>query len=73
MPSLVLDIHLTAEQVLGFYQGRVSRVLATSRDGRKVSLPIHHLRPFLTHGGVRGSFVMEFSAAGELLSLRCLA
>jgi len=73
MPSLVLDIRLTAEQFLAYYQGHVKRVLATSRDGRKVSLPAHHLRPFLTHSGVEGSFVLEFSVKGELLSLRRLA
>ncbi len=73
MPSLVLDIRLTAEQFLAFYQGHANRVLATSRDGRTVSLPAHHLRPFLTHNGIQGSFELEFSAKGELLSLRRLA
>ena len=68
MPSLVLDIALPAER----YQGRANRVLLYSRDGRKVSLPAHHLRPFLRHDGIHGVFELEFSAAGELLDLRQL-
>jgi hypothetical protein len=44
-----------------------------SRDGRKVSLPAHYLRPHLGHAGVRGYFQLEFSADGRLLSLHRLA
>ena len=73
MPSLVLDLALSAERLLAVYQGRANRVVANSRDGRRVSLPAHHLRPFLTRDGVHGAFVLEFSANGELLSLRRLA
>lgn len=72
MPSLVLDIALSAERLRAVYQGRANRVLVLSRDGHRVSLPANHLRPFLTHDGVYGSFALEFSAAGELLSLRRL-
>lgn len=72
MPSLVLDIALSAERFRAVYQGRANRVLLFSRDGRKVSLPAHHLRPFLRHDGIYGVFALEFSAAGELLELRQL-
>jgi hypothetical protein len=73
MPSLVLDIALSAEKLLAVYQGRADRVLLFSRDGRRVSLPARHLRPFLGHDGVQGSFRLEFTDSGELLELRRLA
>ncbi|WP_437880848.1 DUF2835 domain-containing protein [Pseudomonas sp. LRF_L74] len=72
MPSLVLDIALTTERFLAVYQGRANRVLLHSRDGRKVSLPAHHLKPFLRHDGIHGSFELEFNNQGELLELRPL-
>lgn len=72
MPSLVLDIALPAERFLAVYQGRANRVMLWSRDGRKVSLPAHHLKSFLQHEGIHGTFELEFSAAGELLELRRL-
>jgi hypothetical protein len=72
MPSLVLDIALSAERLRAVYQGRANRILLHSRDGRRVSLPAHHVRPFLTHEGVYGAFELEFSAAGELVNLRRL-
>ena len=72
MPSLVLDISLPAERFLAVYRGNANRVLLFSRDGRKVSLPAHHLRPFLSHNGIYGVFELKFSNTGELLELRQL-
>lgn len=72
MPSLVLDIALPAEKLLAVYQGRANRILIKSREGRRVSLPAHHLRPCLTTSGVFGSFEIEFSSEGKLLRLRPL-
>ncbi|MBE7926667.1 DUF2835 domain-containing protein [Pseudomonas saudiphocaensis] len=72
MPSLVLDIALPAERLLAVYQGQANRVLVRSRDGTRVSLPAHHLRPFTTTAGVFGSFELEFSAEGKLIRLRRL-
>lgn len=72
MPSLLLDVALSAERLRTVYQGRANRILLQSRDGRRVSVPAHHFRTFLTHEGVYGSFELEFSQAGELLGLRRL-
>ncbi|AEF21824.1 MULTISPECIES: DUF2835 domain-containing protein [Pseudomonas] len=73
MASLVLDIALPADRVQAIYQGRANRIQALSRDGRRVSIPAHHFRTFLTHAGIHGSFELEFNDAGELLCLRRLA
>jgi hypothetical protein len=73
MPSLVLDVAISAERLVAVYQGRANRILVQSRDGRRVSVPAHHFRPFLTHEGVYGSFVLEFSDKGELVSLQRLS
>ncbi|MCW3148804.1 DUF2835 domain-containing protein [Stutzerimonas stutzeri] len=72
MPNLVLDIALPAERLLAVYQGHANRILIRSRDGRRVSLPAHHLRPFVTREGVFGSFEMEFAEHGQLIGLRRL-
>ena len=73
MQQLIIDLALPAERCLAWYQGRAERVLMYSRDGRRVSLPAHHLRPFLTHQGVYGSFLMQFTDEGKLLKLERLA
>ncbi len=70
MLRLVLDIALPADRLLAVYQGRANRILIRSREGKSVSLPAHHLRPFLTSAGVFGSFEIKFSADGKLIGLR---
>ncbi|WP_313088975.1 DUF2835 domain-containing protein [Pseudomonas sp.] len=69
MPSLVLDIALPSERLLAVYQGRANRILMKSREGKSISLPAHHLRPFLTSAGVFGSFRLDFSSEGKLEGL----
>ena len=72
MQELIIDVALPAERYLAWYQGQAKRVLMRSRDGRSISLPAHHLRPFLTHEGVYGSFVMRFTSDGKMVSLERL-
>ncbi|WP_448682020.1 DUF2835 domain-containing protein [Pseudomonas nicosulfuronedens] len=73
MACVVLDISLPADRLQALYRGHANRVEVTSRDGRRVNLPAHHLRPFVTHSGVHGSFELEFDDSGRLLALRRLA
>lgn len=68
--QLIVDIAVPAERYLAWYRGQADRVLMYSRDGRRVSLPAHHLRPFLSREGVYGSFVMRFTSEGKLISLQ---
>ncbi|PRB81351.1 DUF2835 domain-containing protein [Pseudomonas sp. MYb185] len=72
MQELIIDVAVPAERYLAWYQGQAKRVLMRSRDGRSISLPAHHLRPFLTHEGVYGSFVMRFTSDGKMVSLERL-
>ena len=73
MAYVVLDISLPAGRLQALYRGHASRVRMLSRDGRWVDLPAYHLRPFVTHSGVHGSFELEFDGSGRLLALRRLA
>ena len=52
------------------YRGQASNVLARDVHGRTVSFPARSLRPFLDHGGVRGTFVVEVDADNRLLGVR---
>ncbi|MDN6858363.1 DUF2835 domain-containing protein [Pseudomonas sp. CAN2814] len=73
MARVVLDISLPLDRLQALYRGHANRVQVLSRDGRQVNLPAHHLRPFVTHSGIQGSFELEFDDSGRLLALRRLA
>ena len=41
-----------------------------ARDGRRVQFPANILKPFLLHSGIRGTFCIEFDAAGKFSGIR---
>ena len=64
----ILDI--PAHLYQSYYQGAARNVIAPSRDGRRVQFPAERLRPFVSHDGVRGEFVIEFDDNHRFVALR---
>ncbi|MDO9519268.1 MAG: DUF2835 domain-containing protein [Pseudohongiella sp.] len=67
--TLIVDLHIPAEQYLRHYQGSVKQVICTSRDGRKVQFPTGVLQRFVTHDGISGSFRLEIDDNNKLVSI----
>lgn len=63
-------LDITPERYLSYYQGRVSQVVATGKDGRRIQFPAQHLRPFVMHEGIHGYFELEFDAGHRFVALR---
>lgn len=53
-----------------FYQGAATDVVTSTSDGRRVQFPIALLRPYVSHLGVQGVFLLEFDDHHKLVSLR---
>ena len=70
--TLIVDIRLSRDEMLGLYKGTASRVSAIARDGRSVSLPLTNLRPYLTWQGVRGSFLIRIDGRARLKDMQRL-
>lgn len=70
MPEIRFRLDISPERYVSYYQGAVRNVLATSVDGRRVQFPADRLRPFVTHDGVRGEFVLEFDADNRFVGMR---
>jgi hypothetical protein len=58
--TLIVDIHIPSEEYLRHYQGHVTQVSCTARDGRKVRFPSKILQKYVTHDGIRGTFAIHF-------------
>jgi hypothetical protein len=58
--TLIVDLHIPSEEYLRHYQGHVSQVSCTARDGRKVRFPSKILQKYVTHEGIRGTFAIHF-------------
>ncbi|WP_428240868.1 DUF2835 domain-containing protein [Gynuella sp.] len=57
---LIVDISITAEELIKLYRGSANQVRATARDGRVVRFPARILQPYVTRSGVQGSFRIIF-------------
>jgi len=63
---LIVDLVITRDEYLRWYQGTAKAILAQSRDGRKVSFPAHSLQPYVSHNGIRGTFAIYFDENNKL-------
>jgi len=72
MNQLVFNIKISTQEYLKFYQGVASWVNITAEDGRRLKLPAKHLRPFLTHDGISGRFLLLFDDKHQMVELKKL-
>ena len=65
MAEICVDLNISATQILRYYRGACTTVNALAADGRRVQFPISLLRPFMTHAGVAGRFVINYDDRGK--------
>ena len=51
-------LSITPEDYLDYYRGTVKVVVARSLQGEVLQFPASLLVPFVTHGGIHGTFVL---------------
>ncbi len=70
MSDILFSLSLTADEYLPYYQGIVKNVQVISHDGRTLRFPANVLRPFVTHGGINGTFVLEYDHNNKFKAVR---
>jgi hypothetical protein len=66
MAYLVIDLHISRDEYLRWYQGGARAVNAVARDGRRVNFPAASLQRFVGHDGVHGTFAIHFDQNNRL-------
>lgn len=69
MDRLIVDITITANEYLKYYQVPSAVVSTRGSDGRRVRFPANILQPFVTHHGISGRFVIEFDQQAKFQSI----
>ena len=69
MPKYYFSLQIPAAEYLRYYQGGATRVFVRSRDGRRLSIPAHNLRQFVTGSGIHGDFCLTVGDDNRLLSI----
>jgi len=52
------------------YSGDARNILAHDREGRKIQFPALSLRPFVSHEGIRGTFIIRVDEQNKLAGIR---
>lgn len=69
MRYVILDLAISREECMKYYQGRAVQIAARSRDGRLVRLPASVMRRFMTLSGLHGSYTVYYDAQGQLVQI----
>jgi len=72
MPTLTLRLAVSSDQLERWYRGEVDSLQARDNAGRWVRLPVAHLRPYVGHDGLHGTFELTIDDNHRLLSIRQL-
>jgi Protein of unknown function (DUF2835) len=57
---------ISASKYLAYYEGAADHVLVTLANGQKMQFPADILRPFVSHEGIYGEFVLRVNAENKL-------
>ena len=60
----IIALDISPAELLKYYRGSARTVLARALDGSRCRFPVDVLKPFVTHGGVKGKFALTVSQDG---------
>jgi len=70
MPSVIVTLNISKQEILKFYKGDVQSIVAHSDDGRVIRFPINMVRQFISIDCLKGRFKIEFNPQGKFLSIK---
>ena len=65
----IVPLSITADAYQRLYSGDARNVLAHDQEGRKIQFPASSLRPFVTHEGIRGTFIVRVDEHNKLTGI----
>ncbi len=68
--SVRVHLAISADEYVKVYAGSAKNVLASSSNGQTVRFPANVLRPFVSHDGIFGSFVIRYQSDGKFVDIR---
>ncbi|MCC4264248.1 DUF2835 domain-containing protein [Oceanimonas baumannii] len=69
MKRLRFRLAISAAELQYYYAGQVSALTVMTEQGLRLQLPLHHLRRFVSHGGLNGRFEVVLNDHNALQQL----
>ena len=66
MAFVIVELNISRDEYLRWYQGGAREVDAVARDGRRVRFPAYSLQRFVQHSGIQGTFAIYFGPDNKL-------
>lgn len=73
MPSLTLQLSISADKMLGYYRGQIKSVTARATNGQTVQFPASALQKFVMPDGVHGRFRLVFDDQHKFIGIEPVA
>ncbi len=72
MPLSYIKFYLkiSQQEYLRYYRGAASNIVAHAYDGRRIQFPASAMRPFVSHDGIEGEFVLVMDESNKLVELK---
>jgi hypothetical protein len=67
--QFTLTLSISRADYERLYRGQVRTVVARDQHGRTLQFPALSLRPFLSHNGVHGTFIISVDGNNRLLDI----
>ncbi len=68
--EFIVPLSITAEAYQRMYCGEAQQVVALDTEGRKIQFPAASLRPFVTHEGIEGVFIIRVDENSRLIDIK---
>ena len=68
--EFIVPLSITAEAYQRMYRGEARQVVARDTEGRKIQFPAASLRPFVSHDGVEGVFIIRVDENNRLIGIQ---
>ncbi len=68
--EITFFLNISYEQFFLVYSGSAKNVVTRAEDGRTVRFAAPALKPYLTHEGVKGRFVISFDEKNRFQALK---
>ncbi|MEA3545750.1 MAG: DUF2835 domain-containing protein [Thermodesulfobacteriota bacterium] len=65
-------LQISQQQFLRYYQGSARSVQVVSECGKRLHFPAVRLRPFLSHTGISGRFLLTIDSNNRFIDLQQL-
>jgi hypothetical protein len=69
MPSVIISLSISPNELLKYYQGAAQVVVAQATTGQRIQIPASILRPFVSSQGIQGCFEIHYGENGKLTEI----